>query len=154
MNHWLLRSRSIEWELTFGLSGSRKPNIGGTLKTNLSYLDDQGEKWGDTYVKIVGQHYDDYSHWNNVSTLLPIGGGNSDRLFVPAPFSKRMYKGAAPGVTGLIGEVLVTVLLQTVFRLKPFDMAHLKDDRKAPDICLDIDSSIIANTIRTSVSVK
>lgn len=154
MDQWLQRPRNIRWEMTLGLSGRRQPNVIGELITNLSYLDDQGEKWGDTYIRIVGQHYDDYAHWNSISTFLPIGGVISSRLFVPAPFAKRTYKGAAPGVTGLIGEVLVTVFLQTVLRLNPFDMAHLKDDRKAPDLCLDIDSSIIANVFRTNYPAR
>lgn len=150
INRWLQRPQHIEWELTVGLNGRRRPNIGGRFITNLSYLDDQGEKWGDTYIKIVGQHFDDYAHWNNISTYLPIGGNTPGRLFVPAPFTQRIYKDAAAGVTGLIGEVLVTVFLQTVLKLNPLDMAHLKDDRKAPDICLDIDPTTIAFFIRSS----
>ncbi len=154
MNQWLQRPRHIEWEITLGLSGTRKPNVKGELITNLSYLDDQGEKWGDTYIKIIGQHYDDYAHWNSVSRLLPIGGSSLGKMFVPAPFSKRKLKGAAPGVTGLIGEVLVTVFLQSVLKLNPFDVAHLNDNRKAPDLCLDIEPGIISKLFITGNQVR
>jgi hypothetical protein len=137
-----------------GLSGKRIPNIKGTFLTTLSYLDDQGDKWGDTYVMIVGQHFEDYANWNSISTLLPIGGTLATRNFVPSPFTKRSYKGAAPGVTGLIGEVLTTVFLQSVVNLNPFDMAHIMGDRKAPDFCLDIEPQLLSNLFRTSISLR
>ncbi|KUO76686.1 MAG: hypothetical protein APF77_01530 [Clostridia bacterium BRH_c25] len=150
LSGWLNRPREIEWCITMGLDGKRRPNIKGTFLTSLAYIDDQGDKWGDTYVMIVGQHYEDYAHWNSVSTLLPIGGTHGTRNFVPSPFSKRNNKGAAPGVTGLIGEVLTTVFLQNVINLNPFDMAHIMGDRKAPDFCLDIEPRLLSNLFRTS----
>lgn len=151
LSDWLNRPRAIEWCVTMGLSGKRKPNIKGSFLTSLAYIDDQGDKWGDTYVMIVGQHFEDYAHWNSVSTLLPIGGRLGTRNFVPSPFTKRKYKGAAPGVTGLIGEVLTTVFLQNVINLNPFDMAHIMGDRKAPDFCLDIEPQLLSNLFRTSI---
>jgi hypothetical protein len=151
---WLHRSRHIRWELTFGLEPRKLPNIRGEFATNLAYLDDQGEKWGDTYIKIVGQHFEDYAHWSAVSTFLPIEGTVASRLFVPNPFTIRDYKDTAPGVTGLVGEVLVTVLLQNVFKLSPYDMAHLKDDMKAPDMCLDIEPKTITDIFKTAVHVR
>lgn len=134
-----------------GLSGKRLPNIEGTFLTTLAYIDDQGDKWGDTYVMIVGQHYEDYAHWNSKRTLFPIGGTWRARNFVPCPFTKRKYKGAAPGVTGLIGEVLTTIFLQNVVYLNPFDMAHIMGDRKAPDFCLDIEPQLLGNLFRTAI---
>lgn len=152
MLKWLRRDREIEWELTLGISSRRTPDISGKFVTSLSYLDDQGEKWGDTYIKIIGQHFDDYAHWDSISTLLPISGNLLSRIvvptFVPIPFSSRTYKGASSGVTGLIGEVLVTVYLQSVLNLGPFDIAHLEDDRKAPDLCLNINPKLIADLFR------
>lgn len=68
--HWLIRPRKIEWCITMGFNARRKPNIIGTLVTSLAYIDDQGDKWGDTYVKIVGQHYEDYAHWSSYKKLL------------------------------------------------------------------------------------
>lgn len=119
------------------------------MQTTLGYLDDQGEKWGDTYIKVVGQHYDDYAHWEDVQQYLPIGGGVTSPVdFIPQQFNRRRYKGAAHGVTGLIGEVLVTVWLQKVLRLAADEMAHLLDNRKAPDICLDIEPSVLSRLIR------
>jgi hypothetical protein len=149
---WLRRNREIEWELTLGISSRRTPDICGKFLTSLSYLDDQGEKWGDTYIKIVGQHFDDYSHWDSINTLLPISGNLHSQIvfptFVSTPFSFRTSKGASSGVTGLIGEVLVTVFLQTVLKLGPFDIAHLEADSKAPDLCLNIPSKVIADLFR------
>lgn len=150
LNNWLLRPRRINWEITMGLSGRRKSNINGEFMTSLSYLDDQGEKWGDTYIKVVGQHYDDYAHWNSISYLLPIGGEHGLPNFVPRQFDKRRFKGAAPGVTGLIGEVLATVFFQQILNLGPYDIAHILDNHKAPDICLDIEPIIISDLFRTA----
>ena len=149
---WLRRDREIKWELTLGISSQRSADINGKFVTSLSYLDDQGEKWGDTYIKIIGQHFDDYAHWDSISTLLPIGGNSNSPIvatsFVHIPFSSRTYKGASSGVTGLIGEVLVTVFLQSVLNLGPFDIAHLEDNGKAPDLCLNIDPKLIADLFR------
>lgn len=144
--NWLLRPRQIKWCFVIGLK-RKTPNITGEFITTLHYLDDQGEKWGDTYIKIVGQHYEDYAYWNAVKHLLPVGGSITP-TFVPAPFRKRQYKSAAPGVTGLIGEVLITNFFQKEFNLSPFDMAHLMDNRKAPDLCLDIEPQLISNMFR------
>lgn len=151
---WLHRPRKIQWELTFGLDSRRQPNIRGEFVTNLAYLDDQGEKWGDAYIKIIGQHYEDYAHWDAVSTFLPVDGAMSNSLLIPNPFTIRDYKDTAPGVTGLIGEVLVTVLLQNVFLLNPYDMAHLRDDMKAPDMCLDIDPHVITDIFKSAIHVR
>ncbi|MHB9010477.1 MAG: hypothetical protein ACYC3E_00590 [Carboxydocellales bacterium] len=156
LQYWLLKQRRIEWFFTLGLSGRRKPNIKGSFITTLSYLDDQGEKWGDTYIKAVGQHFDDYAHWNAVRMFLPIGGSGFSRVLIPKPFVRRRYKGAAPGVTGLIGEVLITVFLQNVLRLHPFDMAHLKDSPRlpTPDLCLDIQPNSLANLFNTAIYIR
>lgn len=154
LSDWLNRPRDIEWCITMGLSAKRKPNIKGSFPTTLAYIDDQGDKWGDTYVMIVGQHYEDYAHWNSKSTLLPIDGTIGTRNFVPIPFTKRDYKGAAPGVTGLIGEVLTTIFLQNIINLNTFDMAHIMGDSKAPDFCLDIEPYLIGNLFRISVSER
>lgn len=89
---WLHRPRKILWELTFGLDIRRQPNIRGEFAVNLAYLDDQGEKWGDTHIKIVGQHYEDYAHWDSVSTFLPVGGLTPSRTFLPNSFTIRSYK--------------------------------------------------------------
>ncbi len=50
---WLRHDREIKWELTLGINSQRSADINGNFVTNLSYLDDQGEKWGDTYIKII-----------------------------------------------------------------------------------------------------
>lgn len=151
---WLHRPRKIQWELTFGLDIRRQPNIRGEFAVNLAYLDDQGEKWGDTHIKIVGQHYEDYAHWDSVSTFLPVGGSSPSRTFLPNSFTIRSYKDTAPEVTKMIGEVLVTVLLQQVFKLKPYDMAHLKNNLHAPDMCLDIEPKILADIIKNAEQVR
>ncbi len=67
MHNWLIRDRKIEWELAL-----------------LSYLDDQGEKWGDSYIKIISQHFDNYAHWDSISTLLPVSGNLLSRSVVPS----------------------------------------------------------------------
>ena len=152
--NWLQRPRNIEWFFTLGINGRRKPNVKGILNTTLNYLDDQGEKWGETYIKVIGQHYDDYSHWNSVRHLLPIGGTAGVTPFAPHPFIQRQYKEAAPGVTGLIGEVLVTVFLQKVLNLSMFEIAHLKSVEKAPDLCLDISPQVIANIFDNETPVR
>ena len=156
LQNWILKQREIKWVVTMGLSGKRRPNITGSFNTTLAYLDDQGEKWGDTYVKVVGQHFDDYANWNAVKMFLPIGGVNFSRVLIPSPFVRRRDKGAAPGVTGLIGEVLVTVFLQNVLRLHPFDMAHLLNNSKlsSPDLCLDIQPGILAKLFNTAINVR
>jgi hypothetical protein len=133
-----------------GFNARRKPNIIGTLVTSLAYIDDQGDKWGDTYVKIVGQHYEDYAHWSSKCILFPIGGTPTSRIFVPSTFKQRKYKDAAPGITGLIGEVLTTIFLQNIIRIDPFDMAHIIGDNKAPDFCLDIEPRMLGNLFRTA----
>lgn len=141
---WLNKPRTITWNVKLGVNTRKKPIISGSYTTTLSYLDDQGEKWGDTFVKVVGQHYDDYSHWSQVSQLLPIGGiTNHLQTFVPTPFTGRQFKAAAPGVTGLIGEVLVTTFLQKEINLNPFQIAHIMSNTKAPDLCLDIQPSTL-----------
>lgn len=154
LHDWLKRPRNIEWCITMGLSGIRKPNLRGTLVTTLTYIDDQGDKWGDTYVKIVGQHYEDYAHWNSRKTLFPIGGTPISRKFVPSPFTQRKYKCVAPGVTGLIGEVLTTIFLQNIMKLTPFDMTHIMGDSKVPDFCLDIEPQMIGKLFRTATNVR
>ncbi|OME30920.1 hypothetical protein [Paenibacillus odorifer] len=146
---WLSKPKIINWSIKLGVNTRKSPIVSGSFTTTLSYLDDQGEKWGDTYVKVVGQHYDDYAHWNHVSHLLPIGGiTNQLQTFVPSSFRGRQYKDAAPGVTGLIGEVLTTTFLQKEVGLKPFQMAHLKGNVKAPDLCLDIQPSMLIPLIQ------
>lgn len=154
--NWLSKPREIQWFITLGLSGSRKPNIKGSFITTLSYLDDQGEKWGDTYIKVVGQHFDDYAHWNSIRMFLPIGGSGFSKVLIPKPFVRRRYKEAAPGVTGLIGEVLITVFLQNVLKLHPFDIVHLKDNpgHPTPDLCLDIQPNLIVNLFNIAVHLR
>jgi hypothetical protein len=158
ISQWLNKPRTINWAVKLGFNTRKKPLLTGSFSTTLSFLDDQGEKWGDTYVKVVGQHYDDYAHWSQVSQLLPIGGiSNNLQTFVPNPFTGRQFKGAAPGVTGLIGEVLVTVFLQKEIGLSPLQIAHLMDNTKAPDLCLDIQPSTLARLFQkhsTNHSVK
>ncbi|MGO4182192.1 hypothetical protein AB4Z17_13490 [Paenibacillus sp. TAF43_2] len=44
----------------------------------------------------------------------------------------------------MIGEVLVTVFLQKEIGLNPLQIAHLMDNTKAPDLCLDIQPSNLA----------
>lgn len=145
ISQWLNKPRTIHWAVKLGFNTRKKPILTGSFSTTLSFLDDQGEKWGDTFVKVVGQHYDDYAHWSQVRQLLPIGGiSNNLQTFVPNPFTGRQFKGAAPGVTGLIGEVLVTVFLQKEMGLNPLQIAHLMDNTKAPDLCLDIQPSTLA----------
>lgn len=148
LSQWLQRPRPVEWRLILGLDWRSRPVSKGTFNTSLAYLDDQGEKWGGTYVKVVGQHFDDYSHWDAVESLLPLGGPGAPVTFVPRPFSWREVKGAAPGVTGLIGEVLITVFLQQVLRLSRNEVAHLKEDQTVPDLCLDIEPRAFAALVR------
>lgn len=138
LNRWLNKQKKFDVEVVLGLSGRKQPLFNTSFFTSLSYIDEQGEKWGDTYIKIIGQHFDDYSHWDDVCYLLPISGERNFLKFVPLSFSKRDFKGAAPGVTGLIGEVLVTIFFQKVLCISPFDMAHLTSNDKAPDFCLNI----------------
>lgn len=154
LSDWLHRQRQIQWELTFGLDIRRQPNVRGEFATSLAYLDNQGEKWEDANIKILGQHYEDYAHWDSVSTFLPIGGAIPSRTLLPNPFTIRSYKDTAPGVTGMIGELLVTVLLQQVLKLNPYDMAHLKADMKAPDMCLDIESKVISDILKSAVQIR
>lgn len=149
VTQWVQRPRTIHWRLYMGLNPKKKPVLEGSFATTLGYIDDQGEKWGDTYVKVVGQHYDDYAHWNDIQSLLPIGGqGTGTITYIPSPFTWRQYKGAAHGVTGLIGEVLVTLFLQRELKLKRNELAHLMDGIKGPDLCLDVESAVFVDLLR------
>lgn len=156
LNDWFLQERKIEWTLTFGINSRVKPNIKGDFLCSPLYLDDQGKKWGDTHIRDIGKHYEEYSFWNEVSHLYPIGGHGNTARFEISNYTNRRYKGAAPGVTGLIGEVLVTTFLQKVLMLSPLEIAHLVPSKgtKAPDICLDIQPHVLANLLRDKTSLQ
>ncbi len=150
---WLARPRGSEWKLFLGVNSRRsKPIASGKYKVTLNYLDNQGNVWGETYIKAVGQHYDDYSNWTAKQPLLPLAYSSAVPTFVPKPYEGRMFKDAAPGVTGLIGEVVVTTFLQKVLKLNTFNIAHLKSNHtfQAPDFCLDIHPSVISNLLKHS----
>lgn len=100
---WLLSPRKVKWNVKLGLKTNVRAALSGSYTINLAYLDDQGDKWGESYIKYVGQHYEDYAHWSSIYTYAPLEGAISRR---PGTFSIRKYKDAAPGVTGTIGEVL------------------------------------------------
>ncbi|WP_042166741.1 hypothetical protein [Paenibacillus gorillae] len=137
---WLLRPINIKWNIKLGLRTNNRSILSGSYNTNLSYLDDQGDKWGETYIKYIGQHFEDYAHWGSIYTYAPLEGRLSRK---PGTFSIREYKDAASGVTGTIGEVLAITFFQNVFGLTAFEMAHLKSSSlyQAPDFCLDIQPS-------------
>lgn len=154
---WFYKPRMITWKLYFGVNTRnyrrRAPIATGQYPVTLSYLDSQGDKWGETYIKAVGQHFDDYSNWNTRQFLYPLGSATSKvPTFVPLAYEGRFFKEAAPGVTGLIGEVIDTTFFQKILRLRPFDIAHLKSSNtfQAPDFCLNIQPNKIADLLPAS----
>lgn len=143
-NLWIHTAREFQWNVYLG---SRKNLVAqGKFNTSLSYLDNQGEKWGDTYIRNVGLHYDDYSNWDNKQRWYAIPRSS---IYVNSPYELRKYKDAAGGVTGLIGEVLTTIFLQKVMKIPPFQIAHIKQSSKikSPDLLVEISMSDIINLL-------
>jgi hypothetical protein len=150
LKNWYAKGRKINWALHFGLEKKSVPAITGSFYVTPHYLDDQGEKWGDTHVQDIGKYFDEYSHWFNRQRMHPIGGTDGPPHFEINGFNIRQFKSAAHGVTGLLGEVLVTILFQDELNIKPNNIAFLSvGNEKTPDIVLDIEPSLFSNLIRS-----
>lgn len=143
-NLWIHMPREFQWNVFWG---NRNNLIAqGKFNTSLSYLDNQGEKWGDIYIRNEGLHYDDYSNWDSKQRWYAIPESS---VYVNSPYELRKYKDAAGGVTGLIGEVLTTIFLQKVMKVPPFRIAHIKQSSKikSPDLLVEISMSDIINLV-------
>lgn len=141
---WYDLPREFEWRLFLG--NHRRPVTNGMFVSSLSVISNLGEKWGDTYIRDVGLHYDDYSNWESKQRLYPIHGNN---LYINSEYELRKFKDAAGGVTGLIGEVLTVTFLQKILNIPPYHIAHIKQTSKmkSPDLLVQLKKEGLINAI-------
>jgi len=144
---WLHLPRQVTWNLYLG----NRVNLvaKGKFDVSLCHVNIQGDQWGDTYIRDVGLHYDDYSNWDSKQRLHAIP---KSTVYVTSPYELRKFKDAAGGVTGLIGEVLTTIFLQKVLRIPPYHIAHIKQSStiKSPDLLVQTDIANIKNLLSSS----
>jgi len=141
---WLHFPRVIDWKLYMGKK--RNLIVEGHFQSSLTYINNQGEKWGDTYIREVGMHYDDYANWDSRQRFHPIPASG---IYVNSPYELRLFKDAAGGVTGLIGEVLTVIFLQKSMNIPPYHIAHIKQTSKikSPDFLVQINQKEIYDLI-------
>ncbi|MGZ4112320.1 MAG: hypothetical protein ACXVP5_07790, partial [Tumebacillaceae bacterium] len=121
--NFLTSSKPIRWRLVMGINNPLSV-AEGTFYTTLAHLDFRGMIWGESLILNIGQHHSVYE--GDISNILC---GKLE----PNPtsdFKRHKLKKAASGITGGIGEVLLSLFFQHVLELSDCELSHIEATSK------------------------